>query len=129
MFENFRNARIIDVVAYGADDYDYTRYICGLGTDIGATGYMKIIFSCGSLFFSTDGIDVEPPLRSNAHRLAIDDAFRTSLIGQKLEYISKDEDAYIFQLYGCYPIICSMDMRAEFEDRDYFSISVLDPDD
>ena len=127
MFENFHNARVIDIVAYGADDYDYTPNILGFGISIGETGYMEIIFSCGSLFFSTNGITTEPPVRSNAHRLAID-ASCAGLIGEELEYISKDKDGYTLKLYGCHPIACYLDKNDGSCDRDYFSLDALNPD-
>ena len=62
MFDYLYNSEIVDVVAYGVDEFDYTPNLIGFGTSIGETGYMEMRFSRGTLFFSTDGITETMPV-------------------------------------------------------------------
>lgn len=127
MFENFQDTEIIDIAAFGADEYDYSPNLLGFGLSVGETGYMEMVYPCGSLYFSTDGIGTEKPFRPMARRLSID-ALDTCLIGQKVECITKEGGEYTIQLYGCYPIICSLEKNEGHCDRDYFSLDVFEPD-
>ena len=127
LFENFQDAEIIDIVASGADKYDFTPNLLGFGLSVGESGYMEMVFSCGSLYFSTDGIGSEKPFRPKAHKLSID-VPGTCLVGQKVERITKEGDEYTLLLYGCYPIVCSLHKNEGYCDRDYFAVDVLEPD-
>ena len=127
MFDYLYNSDIVDVVAYGVDDVDYTPNILGFGTSIGETGYLKMIFSRGALFFSTDGITEGAPVRHNVHPLSADD-MRDELIGRKLERIEEDNGQYRVYLYGCNPITCYLEKDDGLAGRDYFSIDALNPD-
>lgn len=41
MFDQLYNSDIVNVVAYGVDEFDYTPNLLGFGTSIGETGYLK----------------------------------------------------------------------------------------
>ena len=127
MFDHLYNSEIVDIVAYGVDEFDYTPNILGFGTSVGETGYLEMVFSRGTLFFSTEGIKETMPVRKNVHRIPAD-AMRADLIGRKLRCIEEDNGEYSIFLYDCNPIVCYLDKNDGHCDRNYFSIDVLDPD-
>lgn len=127
MFDRFYGMEIVDIVAYGVDDYDFTPNILGFGTSVGETGYMEIAFPNGKLFFSTAGITETPPIRPNTHVLSTE-SLQGYLTGFKLKRIEKTDDEYTILLEGCKPISCYLKKNEGCCDRDYLSIDVFDPD-
>ena len=127
MFDYLYNSEIVDIAAYGVDEFDYTPNILGFGTSIGETGYLKMVFSRGVLFFSTDGITETMPVRKNVHQIPAD-GIHTDLIGRKVKCIEEGSGKYRISLYDCKPIVCYLEKNDGYCDRDYFSIDVLDPD-
>ena len=127
MFDYLYNSEIVDVVAYGVDEFDYTPNLIGFGTSIGETGYMEMRFSRGTLFFSTDGITETMPVRKNVHQIPTD-SMRADVIGRRLKCVEEGNGESRISLYDCKPIVCYLEKNDGHCDRDYFSIDVLDPD-
>ena len=127
MFDRFYGSEIVDIAAYGIDEYDFTQNLLGFGTSVGETGYLEVVFPHGKLFFSTDGISETIPERPNAHMLPADST-RKDLVGRKLKSVEKTDDEYILRLEGCKPVVCYPEKNEGLCDRDYFSIDVFDPD-
>lgn len=48
MFDHLYNSEIVDIVAYGVDEFDYTPNLLGFGTSVGETGYLEMKFSRGT---------------------------------------------------------------------------------
>ena len=127
MFDYLYNSEIVDIIAYGINEFDYTPNLLGFGTSIGETGYLEMVFSRGTLFFSTDGITEIKPVRNGVHQIPAD-GMRAGLIGRRLKYIEEDRGEYSICLYDCKPIVCYLEKNDGHCDRDYFSIDLLDPD-
>ena len=127
MFDRFSGMKIVDIVAYGVDDYDFTPNLLGFGTSVGETGYMEIVFPQGKLFFSTAGISETAPIRPNIHKLSTE-KFREYVVGLKLKSIENTDGEYTVLLEDCKPITCYLDKNDGHCDRDYFCIDVFDPD-
>ena len=124
MYDMFYGEEILDVFAYGKDEFDFTPNLLGFGVSIGETGYAVMKFSGGDLFLSTEGITIEKPIRNEVHQLPTG-KFHNDMVGQVLSYIRKKDDEYILQLVDCKPITCYFEKDTGYCDRNYFSIDVF----
>ncbi len=131
MFEKFYGMKVLDVSAYGVDEFDFTCNLLGFGASIGETGYALLQFQNGNLYFSTDGITTEKPHRDGVHALVVGN-FCRDIVGKTLLAIQNEVDqpktTFTLTFRDCKPIVCYFSEEKGFCDRNYYSIDIFDVD-
>ena len=131
MFENLVGSKVIDFEAYGTDEYDFPlAYNCvfaeSITFDVGEYGYVKISFSDGILYFSTDGVSEEPPSRKSATPIESSHLrkVRSFYIGKHIEFIEQKENTTFLKFFD-YPLLeCYLDINDGHCDRNYLCIEI-----
>lgn len=123
--EQFCGHKIIDVRAYGTDEYDFTCNLCGFGFSVGEYGFAEFIFDNGVLYFSVEGLGCEKPQRENVQELSADipRSDMAGLVLEKIEYREEDQETVLY-FQESKPICCRFEPNEGYCDRDYLDVEI-----
>lgn len=125
VLKKFYGKMLTNIIAYGKDEYDFSRNILGSDFSVGQYGYVIFEFENERIYISIDGLSETVSINYNVKELNIDKIVVDTFVGSVLSYIKFDGEEYEIKFEGLDCLVGSYYPNEGLSDRSYFDIDFL----